>query len=230
MPMISAQSHGLEWNVEEEDVYPYVLQRKLLDSSAVGVVPYWMRFVSSLDEGQKFNIVITYLDDLPEDLEPSDDTGFSYVSLVRTNDSETIRINSTAFVLPIGNWTFQTERLGGTPGVDFTLTDNAEEWGIVQEGSFLSGSTTVSYYLEWRYEKENGTLSYARYKASALGTDLVDIIFAHWYEGMPTILPPDIQLATVLFIIVGILMAVIIGFSAYKWQKSKKSLVRRLGE
>ncbi|MHA1480078.1 MAG: hypothetical protein ACTSQZ_01465 [Candidatus Thorarchaeota archaeon] len=104
-PLVFAQTNELEWGVEVDEEFQYVLQRKIVDSTATALLPYWMSFVALLDEGSMFNLEVVELDTIPESPDPTDDGPFSYVVITRDNDS--LRIyedNSTAFILPIGNW------------------------------------------------------------------------------------------------------------------------------
>ena len=230
-PLVFAQTSELEWGVEVDEEFPYVLQRKLVDSTAVSLLPYWLTFVSMLDEGSMFNIEVVELDTIPENPDSADEGPFSYVALTRDNDS--LRIyedNSTAFILPIGNWQFLTDRLDLALHPEITLIDNEEEWGTTQSGSFYAGANIVNYLAEWRYEKENGTLTYVRIKFDSSGTILIDTVISHWYEGVPLTIPPEIEFTMIMAILLVISIGVIVAICVYKSYTSKKPLVQQLGE
>ncbi|MHA1575718.1 MAG: hypothetical protein ACTSU3_00010 [Candidatus Thorarchaeota archaeon] len=230
-PSVFAQINELEWGVEVDEAFQYVLQRKLVDSTAIGLLPYWLSFVSLLDAGSTFVIEVVELDTIPENPDPSDEGPFSYGVITRENDS--LRIfedNSTAFILPIGNWQFLTDRLNLTQHPEITLIDNDEEWGTIQTGSFTAGANAVNYFSEWRYEKENGTLSYVRVKFDSSGINLIDVVVSQWHEGVPTTIPPEIESTMIMGILIAISIGVIIAICTYKSYTSKKPLVQQLGE
>jgi hypothetical protein len=147
---------------------------------------------------------------------------------LRREDNDSIFIeNLLGFVLPIGDWDLLEEiESVRSPGLTFVETD--DEWGTI--GTGVIPETDITEYIEMRYEKENGTLTYLRYRYTTLGTDLVDIILAHWYPGMPTVIGGDIQLATILIIAISGSTGVIVAFLVYRYFKGKKSIVQRLGE
>ncbi|MHA2021537.1 MAG: hypothetical protein ACW96N_07475 [Candidatus Thorarchaeota archaeon] len=87
--------------------------------------------------------------------------------------------------------------------------------------AFSSAGTTVNFHIELRYEKENGTLNYIRLRYSALDQDLIDVVFVQWHAGMPTILPPEVQLSSILVIAIVAIVGVLCGFAGYRWFKSK---------
>ena len=88
----------------------------------------------------------------------------------------------------------------------------------------------MNAYIEVRYEKTNGTLSYLRYHYTSLGSDLIDVIFAHWYPGMPTLVGGDIQIETILVIAIGGVIGIIVAFASYRYFKGKKTIAQKLGE
>jgi len=92
------------------------------------------------------------------------------------------------------------------------------------------GINTVNYFAEWRYEKENGTLSYARIKFDTSGTTLIDAVISHWYEGIPTIIPPEIDFTVIMVLLLAISIGVIVAICTYKSYKGKKPLIQKLGE
>jgi hypothetical protein len=106
-----------------------------------------------------------------------------------------------------------------------------DEWGTI--GTTVipgAGGNDITVSVETRYEKENGTLTYLRHRYTALGTDLIDIVLVHWYPGMPTVIGGDVQLPTILIIAMVGITGAIMAFLAYRYVKSKKSIVQRLGE
>ena len=111
------------------------------------------------------------------------------------------------------------------------MVDNDDEWGTIGTATISNpGVADITVRVEMRYEKENGTLSYLRHRYFALGNDIVDIIFVHWYPGMPTIVGGEVQGTTLMIIAVSSIMGVIIAIVVYRMIKSKKTAVQRLGE
>jgi predicted amino acid dehydrogenase len=98
--------------------------------------------------------------------------------------------------------------------------------GSVQAGD----GSVVSIYVEVRYDKQNGTLNYLRHRYTTLGTDLIDVILVNWHEGMPTVLGAELDLTTVLIIVIGGAIGVIIAFIVLQAYKNKKPIVQKLGE
>ncbi len=226
VPTTIAQSSGLIWGVESGEEFTYVLQRKTMEPLTLGLIPDKMPFVILLDEGQKFFAKVNKLDLIPDNYSLVETGYSSHCTLSRMNDSEIIFSDSLVFVLPIGDWDYQTQRLNISEYSDITLIDNNNEWGYVQSGTY----NTLNYYFELRYEKENGTLNYVRFRYETQGTVIMDVIFVQWYEGVPTILPPDLQLTTIMMIALAVSIGVIVAFCVFKSIRNKKPLVQRLGE
>jgi hypothetical protein len=229
VPVVAVPEHNLAWGVAIGEEQPYVLQRKYIDPDWETTLPGWMEFVLLLDEGARFTINVTALDEIPDEIS-ADNYPNAHCDIIRDSDSEVIEVGSTYFVFPINDWEYLTQVLNESATSDVQFVNEEDEWGIVQAGSYLSGSTTVNYLFEWHFEKVNGTLNYVRFKNTALGSDLVDVVFAHWYEGMPTILPADLQLTFVLILAIASIACVTAVVLVYKWVGSKKTLAQRLGE
>jgi hypothetical protein len=229
---VCAQSnHSLYWGVEEGEEFVYALQRKLiLNPTQEQLVTPQIPLVEYLDEGQKLTARVSDLEDVPTLINESTDIPLGFVTLIRENDSQLVPIDPLQFVVPIGDWNLLTEMSGFTSTEGLRLIDTDSEWGYTSSGSFSSAGTVISFHAELRYEKENGTLTYLRLRYSALGSDLIDIVFAQWHSGMPTILPPELQLTTVLILATALIFGTIIAVGVYRWYKSKKPIIQQLGE
>ncbi|MHA1882115.1 MAG: hypothetical protein ACTSUO_03630 [Candidatus Thorarchaeota archaeon] len=227
---VSAQDDQLEWGVQVGDEFSYVLQRKTMNPQIAVPFPEWLRFVQIIDEGHQFDLIVESLETIPDSPDASEPGPFSYSTLTRNNDSTLISINSTAFILPTGNWDFHTTRLNLDQHPEILLIDNNDEWGTVESDIFSSENILVNYHVEFRFDKETGALSYVRLKYDTSRTVLVDIIFAKWYEGIPTVIPPDFDVSGILIIAIAVSVGVIVAICVYKSYSGKKPLVQRLGE
>jgi hypothetical protein len=229
---VVAQANTLEWGVSVGEEFTYVLQRAYFADPAYAVVVKGdLPYITELPVGQKATMRATELDAIPSLINESSQMPLAHCDLVRANDSALIATNQTGFVVPIGDWTFLTEiaNITGLQGV--TLIDTADEWGTVGTGTFQAGDgSLISIYIEVRYEKENGTLNYLRHRYTTLGTDLIDVVLVNWHQGMPTDIGTEIQLSTILIIVIGGVVGLIIAFFVMRWYKSKKSMVQRLEE
>jgi hypothetical protein len=229
---VEAQANTLEWGVSVDEEFTYVLQRAYFaDPAYVIVVQGDLPFISDLPIGEKAIMRITQLETIPSLINESSQMPLGHCDLVRANDSVTIATNQTGFLVPIGDWDFLTEiaNITGLQGV--TLIDTADEWGTVGTGSFQAGDgSIITLYVEVRYDKQNGNLNYLRHRYTALGTDLIDVIFVNWHEGMPTVLGAELDLTTILVIAIGGVVGVIIAFVVLRVYKNKKPIVRKLGE
>ncbi|MFW9920719.1 MAG: hypothetical protein ACFFED_14035 [Candidatus Thorarchaeota archaeon] len=225
-----ATAHTFEWGVEVGDEFTYALQRKVLDSAYISIIPFWMNFIIPIDAGTKFIATITELEVIPADITLSDDLPLSHASLTLENDSSNLLTDSTVIAILINDWEFQGEFLNfSLESPDMTVTDTDTEWGLAEDSSFSFGGRLYSYHYEWRYEKTQGTLVYSRYRVTTMGTDVIDIILSQWEEGDPTILPPELQLTTILMLAVGGSIGVIVAFLAYRWVRTPKGLAAELG-
>jgi hypothetical protein len=224
-------NHSLEWGISESEAFVYVLQRKLiLNPSQSYLVEGQLPFLTYLDEGTKVIATVDGLETVPSQINIYEDIPIANVSLARENDSMDIAMDIESFIVPVNDWTLLSEASGFGTIEGQMLVDTQTEWGYISTGAFSSAGTTVNFHIELRYEKENGTLNYIRLRYSALGQDLIDVVFVQWHAGMPTILPPEIQLSSILIIAVVAIVGALCVFMGYRWYKSKKPLVQQLGE
>ncbi len=223
-----AAAHTLEWGVEVGDDFTYALQRKTLDGTYASLIPYWMNFVIALDEGQKFIATITELDEIPSEDPSSGSLPLAHATLTYENDSSNLLADTTAFAIMVNDWDFQADMLNISES-PVTLVDTDTEWGLTESSSFTAGSAYYDYIFEWRYDKTTGTLMYSRFKLTTLGTTLIDIVMSQWEVGDPTILPPDLEMGTILIVAISGVVFVIIAFLAYRWVKKPKGIAAELG-
>ncbi|TFG32840.1 hypothetical protein EU528_02075 [Candidatus Thorarchaeota archaeon] len=227
-----AQSHSLEWGVDVDEEFTYVMQRAYFaDPSYVQVVSVDLPFVSNMTVGEKYTLKVTELDEIPTLINESSQMPKSTCDLERTNDSLLVGTELLNFVIPIGDWEFinQMTNLTGLEGI--SLVDTAEEWGSTGVGSFLVGDgSVVTITIDLRFEKENGTLNYLRHRYSTLGTDLIDIIIVNWHPGMPTVVEGSLQTPTILIISIAAVVCFIVSIVVYLGYRSKKPVVQKLGE
>ncbi|TFF83797.1 hypothetical protein EU524_01870 [Candidatus Thorarchaeota archaeon] len=232
IPVQAQSNHTLEWGIEVGEEFTYALQRAYfsdpIQRTAMEIELPWLQYIEA---GDKVKMSVTQLDPVPEMINSSFDMPVSHCSLERENDSTLIGTQLTRFAVPIGDWEFLTEIGNITQTEGLTLVDTAEEWGTVGRGAYQQpGGSVVSAYIELRYEKDNGTLNYLRYRYRTLGSDLIDVIFVHWYPGMPTIIGGGIQTTTILLIAIGGVVALIVTIVSYRYFKGKKSIAQKLGE
>ena len=227
-PTSAQQNHTLEWGVEVGEEFTYVLQRKLVDAAWEQNMNNLIPFLSYLDEGQKILASVEELHAIPTEINPGD-LPTSNWTLVRENDSDIISAGISGFAFPIGDWEALGEAFNVTGIAGMTLIDTSEEWGTILSGP-LEGSSDIEIYHEQRYEKENGTQVYLRWTISHAGYRVVDVVFVQWHPGMPTVLPAELEITTILLAGVGVAFAIIVGVLVYKTVKSRKSLMQRLGE
>jgi len=230
---VSAQSnHTLEWGVDPGEEFTYVLQRAYYaDSYNREFMEAQFAFLAEIQPGQKVILEVDHLDAIENLINESTQLPRSYCNLVRSNDSAVIMSDLRDFIYPISDWEFLDEVQNITGTVGLTSIDTEDEWGTI--GVFVvqgSEGSEITIRVETRYEKENGTLSYLSHKYTAFGIDLIDVIFVHWYPGMPTIVGGGIQTTTLMIIIVSGGMGLLIAFIVYRGIKRKKSVIQRLGE
>lgn len=232
IPVLAQSNHTLEWGVDPGEEFTYVLQRAYYESSSIQAdIEGRLPFIANLQPGQKVILEIDHLDVIEPLINESAQLPLSYCNLLRSNDSTVITPDVTSFVIPIGDWEFLNEIENITGTVGLTLIDNEEEWGTTLAGIIDGGGgVDITIRIEMRFEKENGTLNYLRHRYSALGNDIVDVIFVHWYPGMPTTVGGGIQPFTMMIIVVSLMVGLIVAFIVYRGIKSKKSVFQRLSE
>ena len=232
VPVVAQTNHTLEWGADVGEEFIYVLQREYyLDSSNRIFMEGYIPFLAYIELGEKVILEVGSLDTIENVINQSIQLPWSYCNLNRYNDSVPIIEGLTSLVIPIGDWDFLTDinNVTATPGI--TLIDNVDEWGTVGVGTVTGGDgSSIDALVEMRYEKENGTLTYLRHRYTTLGTDIVDVIFVHWYPGMPTIIEGGIQLTTILIIITSGIAGLLVAFLVYRGIKGKKTIAQRLGE
>ncbi len=227
-PISAQQNHTLEWGVEVGEEFTYVLQRKLVDAAWEQNMNNLIPFLAYLDEGQKILASVEELYAIPTEIDSSN-LPTSNWTLVRENDSVIISTGISGLAFPIGDWDALGEAFNVTGIAGMTLIDTNEEWGTILSGP-LEGSSGIEIYHEQRYEKENGTQVYLRWIISYAGNRLVDIVFVQWHLGIPTVLPAELEITTILLVGLGIAIAIIVGVLVYKKAKSRKSMMQKLGE
>jgi hypothetical protein len=232
VPVLAQSNHTLEWGVDFGEEFTYVLQRAFYaDSSSEEFIEVQLPLIAELQRGQTVVLEIDQLDTIEDMINETSQLPRSYCNLLRENDSAVIMTDLTGLVIPIGDWEFLDEvgNITGTAGL--TLVETEDEWGTIGTGVISgSGGSDINVRIEMRYEKENGTLSYLRHRYTTLGNDLIDVIFVHWYPGMPTIVGGGIQTTTLIIIAVSGLLGLVIAFVVYRGVKSRKSVAQMLGE
>ncbi len=226
-PTALAANHSLEWGVEVGEEFTYALQRKTYNPTGLLMVPYWLLFLLDLEAGDLFTATVMELEFIPENISNTENLPLSHVTLAK--DSTTLEIDSTAFVILVGDWNLQTERLNLTAHPDTTLIDTETEWGTSEESAFSTEGYSFNYRFEWRYEKTNGTLTFVQFTLSSFGSNLIDLVVAQWSEGTPTVIPDDLQLTTILIIVIGGTIGIIVAVLVYKWVKTPRGLAAELG-
>jgi hypothetical protein len=229
-PIEAEGEHSLEWAVEIDDEFTYALQRKYIDFAWADYAEALLPFIEFLDEGQKAVVKVSNLDEIPQQIMTPAEMPLASCNLERENDSEIIVLDSKIFVIPVGDWDFLTKIDNITMTPDLYLVDTDDEWGTNFITDFSAGGTFVTAHQEIRYEKENGTLNYLRLRYSAYGNDLVDVIFVHWYPGIPTILPPELQFTTILLLAIIASVVMVVSVIVYIKYKQQKPIIQLLGE
>ena len=233
VPVLAQSNHTLEWGVNSGEEFTYVLQRAFYaDSTSEEFIEVQLPLIAELQHGQIVVLEIDHLDSIEDMINETTQLPRSYCNLLRENDSAVIMTDLTGLVIPIGDWEFLDEvgNITGTAGL--MLVETEDEWGTIGTGviSGSDGGNDINVRIEMRYEKENGTLSYLRHRYSTLGNDLIDVIFVHWYPGMPTIVGGGIQTTTLMIIAVSGLAGLIVAFVVYRGVKGRKSIAQQLGE
>lgn len=231
-PVLAQTNHSLEWGVETGEEFTYVLQREYYsDSNSRVYIEGQLPFVAYIEQGEKVLLQVDYLETIENLINVSSQLPRSYCNLLRSNDSTLLYSDLTSLVIPVGDWEFldEVQNITGTEGQ--TLIDNDEEWGFIATALIIDpGAADITARIEMRYEKENGTLSYLRHRYSMLGNDIIDILFVHWYPGMPTIVGGGIQTITVLIIAMSGVIGLIVAFVVYRVVRGRKPIIQQLGE
>ncbi|MDF1538226.1 MAG: hypothetical protein P1Q69_04930, partial [Candidatus Thorarchaeota archaeon] len=128
-PTVMAANHTFSWGSDVGDEYTYALQRKTQDPSFLYVVPFWMAFVIGMEEGQLFTATVMELEPIPEDIGASENLPLAHVTLARNNGTDTLDLDSTAFVILVGDWSFHEERLNVSILPENALIETEDEWG-----------------------------------------------------------------------------------------------------
>ena len=229
---VEAQSNNLEWGVDVDEEFTYVLQRAYFaDPNYAQIVAVELPYISSMIVGEKTTLRVTGLDEIPNLINESSQMPDSICELERANDSVPLIAGLKDLVIPIGDWEFLTEisNITGLAGV--TLIDTAEEWGTIGTFSYQPGDgSVITITFEKRYEKVNGTLNYIRLRYSTLGNDLLDIIVVNWHPGMPTIVSEGLQMSTLLIYGIAASVGLIVAIIVYQGYRAKKPVVQKLGE
>ena len=231
-PVLAQSNHTLEWGVEPSEEFTYVLQRAFYaDNNNRAFMEAQLPFLAEIELGQKVIVEIDHLDSIENLINESTQLPRSYSNLLRSNDSSVIMTGLTSLAIPIGDWEFLGEIENITETEGLTLFETEEEWGTIGTAIITGlGGSDINVRVEMRYEKENGTLSYLRHWYTTLGNDLIDVIFVHWYPGMPTIVEGGFQTTTLLIIAVSGVTGILIAIVVYRGIKRRKSIAQQLGE
>ena len=225
----SQEGHSLTWGVEVGEEYTYALQRKLVDPRDLEYIAYVVPVVRYLDEGQKIIANFTSLDEIPAEINSSEYEPKSYCNLIRENDSVTVITGSNGFAVPINDWDLIANLRNITETNGYTIIDTANEWGYYQSGLYPVGNEVV-VYLELRYEKANGTLTYYHWSLTQYSMKILEIVLARWVPGMPTILVEGPDLSLYLIAGIAVCVALVCGFLTYRGFKNRTSLMKELGK
>ena len=173
---IPAQSnHTLEWGVEVGDEIIYVLEKKELDASFSDQMQGYSFFLDNIDEGENVTARITHLEAIPEFINESRYMPRANCTLLRTNDSEVIADVFPMIAIPAGDWDFTTEMTNLSWSEDSTMVDTADEWGTSLSTKMIFGIFLISFDMDMRYFKDNGTLSLLSFHVKVGGTVMVNI-------------------------------------------------------
>ena len=222
--LIAAESnHSLHWGVEVGDEVVLVLQRKVMDPSFVQYLVGYAPFITNVSEGQRVIARVTSLSPIPSLINGSDQIPQSNCTLIRENDSVVVGEDFSMVVIPSGDWDFMTSIGNYTAIEGMTVINSQDEWGTIMEGSVTWLIFTVTFHIEMRYEKSNGTLKLLRANVDLSGNDIIDIVFAKWQPGMPTVLPAELQGLTVTVVtLVAVLLA---GVAFFVWRRHRRGLL-----
>jgi len=220
---LEQSNHTLRWGVQVGDDVVLVLQRKVVDPAYAQYFVEYAPFITNVSEGQRVIARVTYLSPIPSLINASEQMPHSSCTLIRENDSTVIGIDFSMAAIPIGDWNFTTSIGNYTAIQGMTVIDNQDEWGTVMEGSFSILFFTVTFHIEMRYDKANGTLNLMRANVEFGGNDIIDVIFAKWHPGMATILPAELPLLTIE--VAGIAIAACAGVAFVVWRRHRRGVV-----
>ncbi|MHA2377842.1 MAG: hypothetical protein ACXADS_01045 [Candidatus Thorarchaeota archaeon] len=228
-PVQAQSNHSLEWGVELGHEITYALQRKMLDPSYAAFFADYAPFLTEMDEGQRLIARVTNLDPIPDMVNESSQMPRSNCTLIRLNDSEVIMENMFMIAVPTGDWEFTSEMSNFSFFEEATIVDTADEWGTVIDATFVMALFPISIHMEMIYEKANGTMKVMQMLVSFAGSDIIDIIFAQWYPGMPLVLPRAWQPPFLLTVALVGVAGIVIIFFGRRWYKKRKLIVEEPG-
>ncbi|MFX1604039.1 MAG: hypothetical protein ACFFCK_11195 [Promethearchaeota archaeon] len=227
---VQAQSnHSLQWGVELGQEVTYALQRKMLDPSYSSYFADYAPFLTEMNEGQRLTAQVTHLDPIPSIINESSQMPRSNCTLIRLNDSEVIMEDMFMIAVPVGDWDFTSEMSNFSFFEEATIVDTEDEWGTVIDATFVMALFPVSIHMEMIYEKTNGTMKVMQMLVNFAGSDIIDVIFAQWYPGMPLVLPRTWQPPFLLTITIIGVVGVVIIFFGRRWYKRRKLIVEEAG-
>lgn len=224
-PIIAQPNHTFEWGIEIGETFTYVVQRKIINADPQSVYG-WLPFAEDIDEGQMVIVNITGHESIQDEIVDTTDLPATYCAIIRANDSQVIAEDVASLFLPIGDWDLMTEITDAGSTIEYQFIDTEGDWGV-RYGYEIN---SIQYQIEQTYEKTNGTLRSYRVSIASSSQTFADIIFAHWYEGMPTVLPLDNPLETILLVGIGGAIVLVVALVTYIAIKGRKSLAQRLGE
>jgi len=220
---LQQSNHSLSWGVQVGDDVVLVLQRKVVDPAYAPLFAGYAPFITNVSEGQRVIARVTYLSPIPSLINASEPMPHSNCTLIRENDSTVTGKDFSMVVIPTGDWNFTTSIGNYTAFHGMTVIDNQDEWGTVMEGSFVYVIITVTFHIEMRYDKVNGTLNLMRANVDFGGNDIIDVIFAKWHPGMATILPAELPLLTIE--VAGIAIAACAGVAFVVWRRHRRGII-----
>ncbi|MHA1962325.1 MAG: hypothetical protein ACW99U_19140, partial [Candidatus Thorarchaeota archaeon] len=203
----SVIAQNIEWGVETDESFTYVLQKKYVNDYGEEDPDVFLYFgflskILLLEQGKKYNLDIEKLPQSFDQMTNVSSFPLSHCSLISDNDGSVIVENDSFFVVPLGIWNVssnsQEAYMAKVTNVDswlgeiVSLIDTDEVWGISCEFWYGLKPTWVGAF-ELLYEKENGTLSslklYHEFRAGPPpGRVVYDWLLVLWHPGMPTII------------------------------------------
>ncbi|UCH05745.1 MAG: hypothetical protein JSW05_06160 [Candidatus Thorarchaeota archaeon] len=229
LPVQAQSNHSLQWGVELGQEMTYALQRKMLDPSYSSFFADYAPFLTEMNEGQRLIARVTHLDPIPSIINESSQMPSSNCTLIRMNDSEVIMENMFMIAVPIGDWDFTSEMSNFSFFEEATIVDTQDEWGTVIDATFLMALFPITMHMEMIYEKANGTMKIMQMLVNFAGSDIIDVVFAQWYPGMPLVLPRGWQPPFLLTVTLVGVAGVVIIFFGRRWYKRRKLIVENQG-